>query len=165
MCVLHYSILIHLFYLRIKKKTPFDPCITIMGHGTHAHAHARLRRSEQWLLSIYEEDASPGASEGEPISISLALRDAGGGGGENGGAGVGAGEVDAVRVGLVAVDVRTGRVVHDTFVEGSGQRQELDTRLRHLRFVRMSSRELYWSLALNVQRCGIMVYGKGGAAA
>ena len=83
-------------------------------------------RSEQWLLSIYEEDASPGASEGEPLSISLALNKSGDGDGV-------AAEVETVRVGLVAVDVRTGKVVHDTFVEGSGQRQELDTRLRHLR--------------------------------
>ena len=87
-------------------------------------------RSEQWLLSLYEEDASPGASEGEPLSISLALNKGGGDGGD----GVAA-EVETVRVGLVAVDVRTGKVVHDTFVEGSGQRQELDTRLRHLRLV------------------------------
>lgn len=50
-----------------------------------------------------------------------------GGGGEE--------EFPKVRVGIVAVDVRTGKVVHDTFVESSGQRQELDTRLRHLRSV------------------------------
>ncbi|CAM9141631.1 unnamed protein product, partial [Laminaria digitata] len=89
-------------------------------------------RSEQWLLSLYEEDASPGASEGEPLSISLALSksEGDGGGGDVGGV---AAEVERVRVGLVAVDVRTGKVVHDTFVEASGQRQELDTRLRHLR--------------------------------
>lgn len=84
-------------------------------------------RSEQWLLSIYEEDASSGASEGEPLSISLALRDGGGGGASE--------EVDTVRVGVVAVDVRTGKLVHDSFVERSGQRQELDTRLRHIRLV------------------------------
>lgn len=87
-------------------------------------------------MSIYEEDASPGASEGEPISISLALRD---GDRKQGDSSAGVDEVDTVRVGLVAVDVRTGKVVHDTFVEGSGQRQELDTRLRHLRSVQLES--------------------------
>lgn len=82
-------------------------------------------------MSMYEEDASPGAcSEGEPLSISIALNDGGGGGG--GGTGK---QVERVRVGLIAVDVRTGKVVHDTFEEGSGQRQELHTRLRHLRSV------------------------------
>lgn len=82
-------------------------------------------------MSVYEEDASPGVSDGEPISISLALRD----GSEGGRIGRSGGEdaADTVRVGLVAVDVRTGKVVHDTFVERLGQRQELDTRLRHLR--------------------------------
>eukprot|EP00752_Nemacystus_decipiens_P013477 g11936.t1 len=84
-------------------------------------------RSEQWLMSIYEEDASTGAgSRGEPLSISIALKgdDSNGGGDE---------EIEKVRVGLIAVDVRTGKVVHDTFEEGWGQRQELHTRLRHLR--------------------------------
>lgn len=77
-------------------------------------------------MSIYEEDASTGAgSGGEPLSISIALN-----GGDNGG---GEKEAEKVRVGLIAVDVRTGKVVHDTFEEGSGQRQELHTRLRHLR--------------------------------
>ncbi|CAM9414281.1 unnamed protein product, partial [Ectocarpus sp. 8 AP-2014] len=83
-------------------------------------------RSEQWLMSMYEEDASPGAStEGEPLSISIALNDGGGGVAEK--------QAERVRVGLIAVDVRTGKVVHDAFEEGSGQRQELHTRLRHLR--------------------------------
>lgn len=79
-------------------------------------------------MSVYEEDASTGAaSRGEPLSISIALSGSGIGGGEK--------EAENVRVGLIAVDVRTGKVVHDTFEEGSGQRQELDTRLRHLRSV------------------------------
>ncbi|CAM9530566.1 unnamed protein product, partial [Hapterophycus canaliculatus] len=83
-------------------------------------------RSEQWLMCLYEEDASPGtASEGEPLSISIALNDGSGDLPEK--------EVERVRVGLIAVDVRTGKVVHDTFEEGSGQRQELHTRLTHLR--------------------------------
>lgn len=87
-----------------------------------------MDRSEQWLMSMYEEDASPGAStEGEPLSISIALNDGSGGGAEK--------QVERVRVGLIAVDVRTGKVVHDAFEEGSGQRQELHTRLRHLRSV------------------------------
>lgn len=79
-------------------------------------------------MCIYEEDASPGSvSEGEPLSISIALN----GGSDD----VPEKEVAKVRVGLVAVDVRTGKVVHDTFKEGSGQRQELHTRLTHLRCV------------------------------
>lgn len=91
-----------------------------------------LDRSEQWLMSIYEEDASPGAaSEGEPLAISNALKDGSGSGAD----GVSDKEVENVRVGVIAVDVRTGKVVHDTFEEGSGQRQELHTRLRHLRSV------------------------------
>lgn len=78
-------------------------------------------------MSIYEEDASTGAaSRGEPLSISIAL---------NGGDGSGEKEAEKVRVGLIAVDVRTGKAVHDTFEEDSGQRQELHTRLRHLRSV------------------------------
>lgn len=87
-------------------------------------------------MSIYEEDASPGAvSEGEPLAISNALKDDNG----NGSDGVSDKEVEKVRVGLIAVDVRTGRVIHDTFEEGSGQRQELHTRLRHLRSVKAGS--------------------------
>lgn len=80
-------------------------------------------------MSIYEEDASTCAgSRSEPLSISIALNGSGNdGGGEK--------EAEKVRVGLIAVDVRTGKVVHDTFEEGSGQRQELHTRLRHLRSV------------------------------
>lgn len=80
-------------------------------------------------MSIYEEAvSSPDAPHGEPLSISLALA----------GAGEGEDTVGMVRVGLIAVDVRTGKVVHDAFVEYSGQRQELDTRLRHLRWRRYS---------------------------
>lgn len=103
-------------------------------------------RSEQWLLSIYEENAAPDAAEGESLSIALALRDnssygdsvvRSGSGEDEGGrlAESGGQEVDAVRVGVVAVDVRTGKLVHDAFAEGSGQRRELDTRLRHLRYI------------------------------
>lgn len=47
--------------------------------------------------------------------------------------GNGADAVDTVRAGVVAVDVRTGKVVYDAFVERAGQRRELDTRLRHLK--------------------------------
>lgn len=79
-------------------------------------------------MSIYEEDASTGAaSRGEPLSISIALNGSGNGDAEK--------EAEKVRVGLIAVDVRTGKVVHDTFEEGPGQRQELHTRLRHMRSV------------------------------
>lgn len=90
---------------------------------------------------MYEEDASPGASPsegGEPLAIALALRDnkklsrKGGDDDSAGGTDVDV-DVDRVRVGVVAVDVRTGKVVHDAFVERSGQRRELDTRLRHLK--------------------------------
>lgn len=101
-------------------------------------------RSEQWLLSLYEEDASSDAKPGEPVSIAFALRDGacqgarkrsrdGPGGSPGEDPGVDGPEADKVRIGVVAVDVRTGRVVHDTFVETSGQRRELDTRVRHLR--------------------------------
>ncbi|CAM9167363.1 unnamed protein product, partial [Scytosiphon promiscuus] len=83
-------------------------------------------RAEQWLMCIYEEDSSPGAvSEGEPLSISIALNSSSGDAPER--------EVEKVRVGLIAVDVRTGKVVYDAFEEGSGQRQKLHTRLTHLR--------------------------------
>lgn len=90
-------------------------------------------------MSIYEEDASTAAgSRGEPLSISIALKGSDNGGGEK--------EAEKVRVGLIAVDVRTGKVIHDTFEEGSGQRQELHTRLRHLRWVGcMSQKWLIWS--------------------
>lgn len=95
---------------------------------THIDVAVQYGRPEQWLVSIYEEDASsPTASQGEPLSISLALSDAQGGS-------CGEGEVKTVRIGIVAVDVRTGKVVHDTCVESSGQRQEFETRLRHLRW-------------------------------
>lgn len=104
-------------------------------------ARTHMNRSEQWLLSIYEEDASPDASsDGEPITIALALRDESpacgtGGSGGSGGGDLGAGDkdVDDVRMGVVAVDVRTGKVVHDAFLDTAGQRRELDTRLRHLK--------------------------------
>lgn len=112
-------------------------------------------------MSVYEEDASPGASPkggGEPLSIALALRDnatasrkntssrnsspagsSGGDGREGEGSDSGkatgndADAVDTVRAGVVAVDVRTGKVVYDAFVERAGQRRELETRLRHLK--------------------------------
>lgn len=96
-----------------------EPCS--IKHQTYPIRH----RSEQWLMSLYEEDASPGAaSGGEPLSISIALC---------GSDSSSQKEARTVRVGLVAVDVRTGKMVHDSFEESSGQRQELHTRLRHLR--------------------------------
>ncbi|CAM9514714.1 unnamed protein product [Discosporangium mesarthrocarpum] len=83
-------------------------------------------RSEQWLLALYEEDANAIPGEGEPLSISLAL----GGKGEGH---IQETVIETVRLGIVAVDVRTGVVVYDSFEETKGQRRELDTRLRHLR--------------------------------
>lgn len=103
-------------------------------------------------MSIYEEDASPGAaSEGEPLSISTALKDGSGSGAD----GVSEKEVEKVRVGLIAVDVRTGKVVHDTFEEDSGQRQELHTRLRHLRLVKAVFFFVCIFLSLYDRRVGI----------
>ncbi len=84
-------------------------------------------------MSLYEEDASPGAaSGGEPLSISIALY----------GSDSSQKEAETVRVGVVAVDVRTGTVVHDSFEESSGQRQELHTRLRHIRSANNARLEL-----------------------
>lgn len=94
------------------------------------------------MLSVYEEDTE--GDGGEPVSIALALHDEGrrngrhcSDQGEDDTSGSFQGDkepkLDSVRVGVVAVDVRTGRVIHDTFLETLGQRRELDTRLRHLR--------------------------------
>lgn len=109
-------------------------------------------------MSIYEEDASPGAtSEGEPLAISNALKDGSGSDAD----GLSDKEIEKVRVGLIAVDVRTGKVIHDTFEEGSGQRPELHTRLRHLRSVNAVFGCL-WGATTFVCSLPVALYSIGG---